>query len=358
MGALGVVGGEQAQHDLLHGQSMFRAGDLILAKRDESNPEQRDQWVEAEVIEPLDNGTCTVRWKDNQQECRKVAVDMRATSDWNWADTIEEKRVFKIRDDLLHDVGLAKAGLDVICDRLDGGCAFVFRLLNWKPPEEGMLFSILKSAVLTISDVSEGVDVRVHTKYPMEREVVLPMCSRLRVCSVSGGRGEEPLRINCAYDGTMLSSRLQKAVWSDMHDASHRLIKVLNSIMGMRKTVLANTVILKKDTGQKSVYTDSVFRAIYDVFEVMDRRGVFAVSYDDYVWAQEALCKNRGFQRIVRQASLSVHFFNSNADLTLHRFFFMCLPGATEQDITRMMRWAAARVRTTRLPSERELSLT
>lgn len=256
-----------------------------------------------------------------------------------------------------------------------------------------------KMVVLEISGVYEGIDLSRVSYYPKEQELLLPLFTTLKVVSsrYNSRDGHEPLRIQCKFEGSGMSLRLQKAVWSDLYMASSEILRLLGdfpaeSSSSPEKTGSPTNPSLPAkssspakpsspsrirpktpaspsasspsrmrappagaDDKRKTIYTDRVFKSIFDVFTAMDRRNVYAISYDDYIWSQTALGSNKAFQRISRQAPMSVHFYNSSCDLTLHRFLAMCLPGATEWDLTRMLRWAIARVREDPVPRARIL---
>ncbi|CAK0883082.1 unnamed protein product [Prorocentrum cordatum] len=81
-------------------------------------------------------------------------------------------------------------------------------------------------------------------------------------------------------------------------------------------------------------YNDD-FRALFGVFEAMDRRGACAVSREDFLWAKVAFERTehglpaRCPQGVHRGALLP----EPRGDMTLHRFFCLAMPGASEPDI-------------------------
>jgi hypothetical protein len=82
----------------------------------------------------------------------------------------------------------------------------------------------------------------------------------------------------------------------------------------------------------------------------MDQRGVFSVCHDDFHTAQKALDICPGWQRKLRKTGLLSHFFEKGAgfDLSFHRFVCLAAQGASDSDIKKILRMAAAKLKEAR----------
>jgi len=81
-----------------------------------------------------------------------------------------------------------------------------------KPADRNVLF--------TIEGVRDGIKMYQISVYPAEEEVLLPMCTALRVQRVIPG---SPLRLICRYEGTLLPTEFDKAVLDDLQHCSDSL---------------------------------------------------------------------------------------------------------------------------------------
>jgi len=201
-----------------------------------------------------------------------------------------------------------------------------------------------KHVILTISNVTECLDISTVSQYPEEQEVLLPFLSVLRVQDISFGAGQ-PTRLRCQFQGSMLSPRLRSACLSDLTMASYELVQGLDDLqipspismsLGQSKTDRPN---LREPTQ----YNSKVFQALVHAFEALDRRGAWMISYADYSWAQDTLASSLGVKRILRK--LTGHFANSHLDLTLQKFFVLTMPGATDGQLERAFRWTSRYLR-------------
>ncbi|CAE7237080.1 unnamed protein product, partial [Symbiodinium pilosum] len=204
-------------------------------------------------------------------------------------------------------------------------------------------------AILTIRNVTECLDLAALSQYPDEQEVLLPLLSVLRVEEVSAEPGQA-LRISCQFQGSMMSSRLRAACLSDLAMASYEL---LQGIQPLPEKTLDLTLSVQRPgdlTAEPHQYTPKVFQSLVTIFEAIDRRGAWMISRADYTWAQacqpfratqaeEVLARSFGVKRVLRK--LTTYFAKSNVDLTLHRYFLLSMPGATDAQLERAFRWTA-----------------
>ncbi|CAE7686874.1 unnamed protein product, partial [Symbiodinium microadriaticum] len=190
--------------------------------------------------------------------------------------------------------------------------------------------------ILTIRNVTECLDLAALSQYPEEQEVLLPLLSVLRVEEVSAIPGQA-LRVSCQFQGSMMSSRLRAACLSDLAMASYDL---LQGIRPLPEKTLDLTISSQRPSDiEPHQYTAKVFQSLVTIFEAIDRRGAWMISRADYSWAQEVLARSFGVKRVLRK--LTTYFAKSSIDLTLHRFFLLAMPGATDYQLERAYRWTA-----------------
>lgn len=190
--------------------------------------------------------------------------------------------------------------------------------------------------ILTIRNVTECLDLAALSQYPEEQEVLLPLLSVLRVEEVSAVPGQA-LRVSCQFQGSMMSSRLRAACLSDLAMASYDLLQGIRPLP--EKTVDLTISTQRPSDIEPHQYTAKVFQSLVTIFEAIDRRGAWMISRADYSWAQEVLARSFGVKRVLRK--LTAYFAKSSIDLTLHRFFLLAMPGATDYQLERAYRWTA-----------------
>ncbi|CAK0798029.1 unnamed protein product, partial [Prorocentrum cordatum] len=232
----------------------------------------------------------------------------------------------------------------------------------------GTVSPVANNVLFTIGGVRQGLDLGLLSQYPGEEELLLPACSLLRVVAVRSQEGH-PLRVDCEYAGTMLSDDLLRAAWDDLREASWDLTQRASQDLPAAKlqppppasppgagragppggggpfvvATCANFRGRPQAAAPRACSPGSSGRprptagcdeksvqSLLATFEAMDRRGVYAVSREDFLWSQKALAVGHDFQRVARNASVTSHFFTSKADLTLSRFLHLSLPRASE----------------------------
>lgn len=206
--------------------------------------------------------------------------------------------------------------------------------------------SLEKHVILTISNVTECLDLSAVSQYPDEQEVLLPFLSVLRVQDVSFEAGQAT-RVRCQFQGSMLSPRLRSACLSDLTMASYELVQGLDDlpIPSPISVSLGESKTDRPNLRDHTQYNTKVFQTLVHAFEALDRRGAWMISYSDYSWAQDTLASSVGVKRILRK--LTGHFANSHLDLTLQKFFVLTMPGATDSQLERAFRWTSRYLRTT-----------
>jgi len=83
---------------------------------------------------------------------------------------------------------------------------------------------------------------------------------------------------------------------------------------------------------------DVKVKSLMSVFRALDRRGICAISHEDFTWAVTQFSDQKDFQKVIRTPAVCKHFFTNRYDLTLHRFLWLASPAGS--DINYMLRRA------------------
>ena len=72
---------------------------------------------------------------------------------------------------------------------------------------------------------------------------------------------------------------------------------------------------------------------VLGVFRALDRRGICAISHDDFTWAVTQFSDQKDFQKVIRTPAVCKHFFSNRYDLTLHRFLWLASPPGSDINV-------------------------
>jgi hypothetical protein len=78
--------------------------------------------------------------------------------------------------------------------------------------------------------------------------------------------------------------------------------------------------------------SDLKMKSLLSVFRALDRRGICAISHDDFTRAVTQFSDQKDFQKIIRTPAVCKHFFNNRYDLTLHRFLALVSPPGSDMN--------------------------
>lgn len=228
-----------------------------------------------------------------------------------------------------------KAGDIIVCPPLLGATC------NTAVTQSCLTGNVEEHVVLTISKVTEGLELFHLSQYPMEEEVLLPMLAMMKVVDVRREPGQ-PINLLCVYKGTVLSSKIQAAILADLGEASYYLVTGLDP----KSKEIASTRKPAPDPLDFGQYTPDFFRSLCDLFSAADRRQIWVVTVDDFNYIYSTMGKTLGYTKPL--AVLFSYFSRSSADLSLQQFITLAMKGAPLVQVERALRWACRHVRRSR----------